>query len=157
MSTDLSPISAGSIRSIISNAGLTLSPLGDVVVVDDLQASLRLDQEKGGIVLIGADGTASPVDLLKHLAELAKAKPDFFRPAEKSGTPASSGTTSTNLTERMKAILATRETPVSRAKKAASQKIDGNPWISGNLTHQMVIQKHDPARAAKLKAEATQK
>jgi len=161
MSTDhLSPVSNDSLKAVVetvlNDLGLAFSHTGEIIVPDELQKSVRLDSFKGRFVRISDDGQASDIDLKEFLAGAAKDQPDLFQPRATSKPSTSTAKTpdTGNLTERMRQIRATRETPVSKAMKAKAEAIGSNPWKSGNLTEQMFIRKWNPEQAERLKQEA---
>jgi hypothetical protein len=160
MSSDLSPVSAGSIQtiveSVLTDLGLSFSHTGEIIVPDELSKGLRLDSLRGRLVMVGDGDNIVDVDLKEHLAQRYKDQPDHFtarttsKPSTTTTKPADTG----NLTERMRKMRAARETPVSRVMQAKAAAIPSNPWKRNNLTEQMFIQKWNPEQAERLKREA---
>lgn len=107
--------------------GLAFSHTGEIIVPDELQKSVRLDSFKGRLVRISDHGQASDIDLKDFLADGYNDQPELFQPRATSKPSTSTAETpdTGNLTDRMRQIRATRETPVSKAMKAKA--IDGTP------------------------------
>jgi hypothetical protein len=75
---------------------------------------------------------------------ILKSNPNFVATKAETRTPPATE----NLTERMRRLKAEKNSPQS---KALSASVTENPWVTGNLTKQMMLLKHDPARAQRLK------
>lgn len=160
MSDNISQNARAIFASVAKQRGLQLAQEVQTTILRQLDAAIRYDGGKPYLVdqngnrAATADAAGNVIDQPFDDFVSYLAKPFLTpTPADTGNAPQSTeGKRPSNLTEHMRKVLAERKQNTAKIADA----VVGNPWLreSPNLTHQMVISKADPARAAKLKSEA---
>lgn len=138
--------------------GLDLSTAGHNAVLTVLESAIRYnpdgtvylaDENGNRRVTADMDGKVIDQPLAEFILDVVKQDPSYT--TRKAAPKAETGPK--NLTHEM-AVTVAAQKQVRAANNA--RKVEGNPWNrdSWNLTHQMVIAKGDPDRAARLRGEA---
>lgn len=155
MSTDAKPTISISfvseIHGLAKSRGLTLTP-DEVGAIDKNLNAITSVEGTTVSFKIGNEGRTVTLDEAVEIMSVGYGRPASIDAPEMKGLPATATTTQKAIAQN----IANRDGRAAAMAIEARRVVDtyGNPWTTGNRTHQGFVTNKDPNLAAKLKMQA---